>query len=75
MTTIGREVFGKRLGLIGLGGIARETAKRAGASFADTPNLLLTPHIAGVTEESNVRVSDLTAKTVRQHLDGSHLKR
>lgn len=178
MTTIGREVFGKRLGLVGLGGIARETAKRAralgmsvaafdpmldekheawtlaarldlpellatsdvvslhvpltddtrnmfdatrisqmkkgavlvntarggiideaalvaalrkghlggaaldvfeqepldgarGALFADTPNLLLTPHIAGVTEESNVRVSDLTAKTVREHLERS----
>lgn len=178
MTTIGREVFGKRLGLIGLGGIARETAKRAhalgmscaafdpmldakheawslasrldlsellatsdvvslhvpltndtrnmfdatrisrmkkgavlvntsrggivdeaalvaalrsghlggaaldvfehepldgtrGTLFAETPNLLLTPHIAGVTEESNVRVSDLTAKTVREHLERS----
>jgi (S)-sulfolactate dehydrogenase len=25
--------------------------------FADVPNLVLTPHIAGVTAESNVRVS------------------
>lgn len=178
MTTIGREVSGKKLGLIGFGGIARETAKRAsalgmsvsaydplldashdawslatacdlptllarsdvislhvpltpatrhmigaaqlatmkrdailintarggivdesavvaalqqgklggaaldvfehepldgahGALFAETPNLLLTPHIAGVTEESNIRVSHLTAKTVREHLDAA----
>lgn len=41
-----------------------------GARFEDVPNLLLTPHIAGVTEESNVRVSHVTAETVRTHLDG-----
>ncbi|MBU6377676.1 MAG: hydroxyacid dehydrogenase [Gammaproteobacteria bacterium] len=35
-----------------------------GGRFADVPNLLLTPHIAGVTEESNVRVSELTARNV-----------
>lgn len=39
--------------------------------FADIEHLLLTPHIAGVTEESNVRVSHLTAKTVREHLDAA----
>jgi (S)-sulfolactate dehydrogenase len=32
------------------------------------PNLLLTPHIAGVTEESNVRVSDVTARAVLAEL-------
>jgi (S)-sulfolactate dehydrogenase len=32
--------------------------------FAGCPNLLLTPHIAGVTEESNVRVSQLTARNL-----------
>ena len=37
---------------------------RAGAVFRDVPNLILTPHIAGVTVESNVRVSWLTAETV-----------
>ncbi len=36
----------------------------AGAAFRGVPNLLLTPHIAGVTEESNVRVSDVTARAV-----------
>jgi (S)-sulfolactate dehydrogenase len=40
----------------------------AGARFAGVPNLLLTPHIAGVTEESNVRVSDVTARNVLTHL-------
>ena len=36
--------------------------------LAAVPNLLLTPHIAGVTEESNVRVSELIANQVRQAL-------
>lgn len=39
-----------------------------GAVFAGVPNLLLTPHIAGVTEESNVRVSGVTAASVLRHL-------
>jgi (S)-sulfolactate dehydrogenase len=43
----------------------------AGARFADVPNLILTPHIAGVTEESNVRVSEVTARTVLAHLTRS----
>ena len=41
-----------------------------GARFAQAPNPLLTPHIAGVTEESNVRVSDLIARRVLDHLAG-----
>jgi (S)-sulfolactate dehydrogenase len=36
--------------------------------FHGVPNLVLTPHIAGVTEESNVRVSSVTAENVRQAL-------
>ncbi|MEJ3702629.1 NAD(P)-dependent oxidoreductase, partial [Pseudomonas aeruginosa] len=46
-----------------LGGAALDVFDRepldpqAGAVFADVPNLILTPHIAGVTQESNVRVS------------------
>jgi (S)-sulfolactate dehydrogenase len=40
----------------------------AGALFRDTPNLLLTPHIAGVTEESNVRVSAVTVASVLRTL-------
>ncbi|MDE2305852.1 MAG: hydroxyacid dehydrogenase [Gammaproteobacteria bacterium] len=35
-----------------------------GALFRGVPNLILTPHIAGVTEESNVRVSEVTARAV-----------
>jgi (S)-sulfolactate dehydrogenase len=41
----------------------------AGAKFAGIANLLLTPHIAGVTDESNVRVSELIAETVLAHLE------
>lgn len=40
----------------------------AAAVFAETPNLILTPHIAGVTVESNVRVSSLIAGKVLEHL-------
>ena len=39
-----------------------------GGVFADCPNLILTPHIAGVTQESNVRVSSLIARLVAGHL-------
>jgi (S)-sulfolactate dehydrogenase len=42
-----------------------------GVRFAETPNLLLTPHIAGVTEESNVRVSELIARRVLGHLSST----
>ena len=42
----------------------------AGARFEATPNLLLTPHIAGITEESNRRVSLVTAQHVRRALLG-----
>jgi (S)-sulfolactate dehydrogenase len=41
-----------------------------GAVFAGCPNLILTPHIAGVTAESNVRVSWVTVEAVRRHLEG-----
>lgn len=40
--------------------------------FAKTPNLILTPHIAGLTAESQERVSSVTAANVRRALqDGS----
>ena len=39
------------------------------AVFKGIPNLILTPHIAGVTEESNVRVSEVTARAVMAALD------
>ena len=38
------------------------------AMFAELPNIILTPHIAGVTTESNVRVSALIAEKVAGHL-------
>jgi (S)-sulfolactate dehydrogenase len=41
----------------------------AAAVFKDIPKLILTPHIAGVTEESNVRVSEVTARAVIAALD------
>lgn len=40
----------------------------AGATFAGIESLILTPHIAGVTEESNRRVSEVTAANVLKHL-------
>jgi len=43
----------------------------AGAVFAGIPNLVLTPHIAGVTDESNERVSELVADLVVAHLERS----
>ena len=41
----------------------------AGALFGGVPNLVLTPHIAGVTDESNHRVSAVTAAAVLRALD------
>jgi len=58
-----------------LGGAALDVFARepmdatSGAQFAGLSNLILTPHIAGVTEESNVRVSAVTAEAVARHLD------
>lgn len=45
------------------------TAAR-GQLFDGCPNLILTPHIAGVSVESNTRVSWLTVETVRKALGG-----
>jgi len=42
----------------------------AGAAWQDLPNVILTPHIAGVTVESNVRVSEVIARSVRDALSG-----
>jgi (S)-sulfolactate dehydrogenase len=44
----------------------------AGSPLAAAPNLLLTPHIAGVTAESNTRVSSLIAHRVAEFLQSSH---
>lgn len=41
---------------------------KEGSPLADAPNCILTPHIAGVTRESNVRVSSLIADKVAKAL-------
>jgi (S)-sulfolactate dehydrogenase len=40
----------------------------AASKLATAPNLILTPHIAGVTKESNTRVSWVTVENVRRVL-------
>ncbi|MEE8453291.1 MAG: hydroxyacid dehydrogenase [Limibaculum sp.] len=42
----------------------------AGARFEGLKNLILTPHVAGLTEESNIRVSAMVAERVIAHLEG-----
>ena len=46
--------------------LTAEAAKK----FAGVPGLVLTPHIAGVTEQSNVRVCAMIADAVLNHLPG-----
>jgi (S)-sulfolactate dehydrogenase len=61
---------GRRLGGAALDVFETEPLTAAAAAhFREVPNLLLTPHIAGVTEESNVRVSLVTARAVVEVLD------
>ena len=42
--------------------------REAAARFAGLENLILTPHVAGVTDESNVRVSSMIAARVAERL-------
>lgn len=42
---------------------------KEGSRFKDVPNLILTPHIGGLTEQANVRVSSVTAENVRRILE------
>ncbi|MFM8343453.1 MAG: NAD(P)-dependent oxidoreductase, partial [Betaproteobacteria bacterium] len=57
-----------------LGGAALDVFEQeplpAAPHFAGCPNLILTPHIAGVSTESNERVSSLIAERVLQALGG-----
>lgn len=57
-----------RLGGAALDVFASEPAKDL-SHFKDVPNLILTPHIAGVTEESNERVSNMIAREVNAFLE------
>jgi (S)-sulfolactate dehydrogenase len=41
-----------------------------GSRFVDVPNLVLTPHVAGLTREANVRVSWVVARAVDATLSG-----
>lgn len=43
------------------------------ARFAGLGNVILTPHIAGLSRESNLRVSEVTVRSVRNHLQGEAL--
>ena len=56
-----------------LGGAALDVFEHeplaAGSPLAGCPHLLLTPHIAGVTRESNVRVSTMIAEKVTAALE------
>ena len=47
-----------------------EEPLKAGSVLAEVPNLILTPHIAGITVESNERVSSLVAERVAACLRG-----
>ncbi len=42
----------------------------AGALFHGIDNLILTPHIAGITKESNRRIAEIAAENVRRVLSG-----
>ena len=44
----------------------------AQAIFRDVPNLILSPHIAGVTQESNRRIAEVAAENVRRVLGAAH---
>ena len=57
----------KRLGGAALDVFDGEPLK-AGSPLTDCPNLILTPHIAGVTAEANIRVSSMIAERVAAYL-------
>jgi (S)-sulfolactate dehydrogenase len=48
-----------------------EEPLQKGSIFDGVPNLLLTPHVAGVTHEANARVSSVTAANIRRALGAS----
>ena len=63
---------GGKLGGAALDVFASEPVTAAsGARFRDVPNLILTPHIAGVSQQSNHRTSVLTVRNVLGVLDAA----
>ncbi|MCJ2036332.1 hydroxyacid dehydrogenase [Methylobacterium sp. J-068] len=69
VAAVAEALRGRHLGGAALDVFPQEPLDAAsGAPLRDLPNLILTPHIAGVTQESNVRVSRVTAQAVRRHL-------
>ena len=46
----------------------RPESRPAEHPLRKAPNVLLTPHIAGVTAEANIRVSSMIAERVAAHL-------
>lgn len=59
-----------KLGGAAIDVFAEEPLRDGAKLFKDTPNLILTPHIAGNTVESNGRVSGLVAERVMAALEG-----
>ncbi|MGR3755696.1 MAG: hydroxyacid dehydrogenase [Tranquillimonas sp.] len=49
--------------------VTEPLTEQAAAVFAGTPNLILTPHVAGVTGEGNGRVSAVTVGNVLRELE------
>ena len=68
-SAVAKSLRAGRLGGAALDVFDAEPLKGAAAAvFEGVPNLILTPHVAGVTAESNVRVSRVTAASVARHL-------
>jgi (S)-sulfolactate dehydrogenase len=61
---------GGKLGGAAIDVFEEEPLRNGGKLFAGAPNLILTPHIAGNTVESNGRVSGLVAERVMAALEG-----
>lgn len=61
---------GGKLGGAAIDVFEEEPLRDSGKLFAGVPNLILTPHIAGNTVESNGRVSGLVAERVMAALEG-----
>ncbi len=67
-TALAERLRSGSLGGAALDVFANEPAKEL-SHLLGVPNLILTPHIAGVTEESNARVSNMIAREVKLFLE------